>query len=343
MEFDAALVIHTLFVASNLFFQLDKTTLLNITLVSTTISKLVRSLISEHCYFTFKANGGTLSHYLPRKLRVSRLYLEKILTVPHLKCVTSVFILDNKPLSSILPLLENIKSIKFDNSFNQYITPLPLNTNRLVFGKYFNTILNENIPSTVTSIKFGSGFDKPLYHLPSKLTRLKLGHSFNCSISGVLPLTLTHLSFGACFDQIVDGFLPPNIVYLKFSTNFSQTVNDLPLHLTHLLFTNHKVMILADKFNQSIEKLPQSITRLELNPSYKRNIIKLPASLAHLVISLNYYTVAGGPLLVENFPPTLRYITMYSRFQPSKQYCLPHDLPRFIQDNDEFTMSPPFA
>lgn len=69
-----------------------------------------------------------------------------------------------------------------------------------------------------------------------------------------MPISLLELTFGEYFNQSVDALAPlPFLTKVKFN----------------------------DKFNKSIDKLPDNITHLTLGKDFSVEVSKLPASLTH--------------------------------------------------------------
>src|ERR1700756_2217523 len=66
----------------------------------------------------------------------------------------------------------------------------------------------------------------------------------------------------------------PNLLELKFSETFNQSVDNLPKSITHLTF--------GFNFNQSVDNLPKSITYLKFGWYFNQPINNLPQSITHL-------------------------------------------------------------
>ena len=180
--------------------------------------------------------------------------------------------------------------------------------------------------------------------LPPQVTHLCLHPKFN-SLLPPLPHSLTHLSFGCLFNQPVDN-LPPNLTHLEFSFYFNNPVEHLPNGLTHLTFgfyfnrpvdnlpssllqlhfgsiirTDDKLppsqrkrssQELRSVFNQSLERLPSSITSLNIPEQFYRTIHKLPHSLRSLKIhnSSRIRIHRDTNLAIPAWPPALQQLEL---------------------------------
>eukprot|EP01112_Ceratiomyxa_fruticulosa_P015379 TRINITY_DN4513_c0_g1_i4.p1 TRINITY_DN4513_c0_g1~~TRINITY_DN4513_c0_g1_i4.p1 ORF type:complete len:166 (-),score=21.10 TRINITY_DN4513_c0_g1_i4:154-651(-) len=139
-QIDSNLALTQLFSTTADFFELlDKETILNLTLTSKIISKVVCNFVSNHWIFDFSQLPLLkLNYYTPKKVQI--------------KC-------DFKEVLDYLPYLNKMKF--------------------LTFGGGFNKPLNGLLPSTLTHLTFGYHFNKSVNSLPASLTHLTLGSNFN--------------------------------------------------------------------------------------------------------------------------------------------------------------------
>jgi hypothetical protein len=106
----------------------------------------------------------------------------------------------------------NLKTLSFDNTFNQPLSVLPCALTHLIFGENFNQPILL-LPSTLTMLVFGKNFNQWITTLPSSLTYLAFGQDFHQPILAY-PARLTHLLFGSYFNRNTD--LPAGLLYLTF-------------------------------------------------------------------------------------------------------------------------------
>jgi hypothetical protein len=175
----------------------------------------------------------------------------------------------------IVEQLKKVKTVYFNQKFNQNIDDIPDNVEIICLGRYFNKPIYK-LPKQITHIIFddhyapwltayadyGSKFNFPMDNIPHTLLSLKLPNSFNLPLD-LLPSSLLHLSVGALFNH---------------------SLNNLPINLKSLMFDNN------DIFDFSLNNLPQTLCLLSFNQSHKINIAlnKLPPSLKILKIPCNF-------------------------------------------------------
>eukprot|EP01112_Ceratiomyxa_fruticulosa_P006993 TRINITY_DN1800_c0_g1_i3.p1 TRINITY_DN1800_c0_g1~~TRINITY_DN1800_c0_g1_i3.p1 ORF type:complete len:294 (-),score=64.29 TRINITY_DN1800_c0_g1_i3:880-1761(-) len=184
-------IIHQLLQTTNVFFMLDPQSVFTLTLTSKVIFQQLIPLISQH-YVFYYPKYRPLNFYHPQKLKVRTFNIKGLL---------------------LIPFLDSLREIVFDNKFNSPIKTLPTTVTRIKFGHRFKQEVNTN-------------------NLPANLTHLELGNDFALPLED-LPKSLTHLTVDGLYNRPI-GNLPPNLVFLKFGFWFSQTIKNLPSNLKHL-------------------------------------------------------------------------------------------------------------
>lgn len=150
--------------------------------------------------------------------------------------------------------------------FNQPLDHLPNNLSKLIFN--FNATFNQplnNLPDNLKTLTLGPKYTHSLDNLPSKLIELNFDHisSFNCPLIK-LPKSLQILRLGNKFNHNIDNFSLQgiNLKEIKFGYMFNQSIDNLPDSIT-------KITFMSGKFDQHIlvRKLPNLHT-LNIHPSY---------------------------------------------------------------------------
>ena len=173
--------------------------------------------------------------------------------------------------------------------------------------KYDNTMIGIRMESTEINNKDILTFSRPLIYLDFDIFFL-----FK-QIDYLLPKSLKYLRFGTQFHQSVDN-LPPNIIRLIFRFHFNQNVDKLPKKLKYLEFGHF--------FNQTVNHLPKTITHLNLGIVFNQDIPNLPPNLTHLILSRQF------DKSVDTLPVTLIYLKFGMFFRqkinryPPKLICL---------------------
>ncbi|GAM28400.1 hypothetical protein SAMD00019534_115760, partial [Acytostelium subglobosum LB1] len=154
-------------------------------------------------------------------------------------------------LSNIV--ISSLKTIRFDDSFNQSIPigHLPPTLTKLKLGDHFNQrIIPGSLPESLVDLTFGNHFNKSLQWRSSRLSSL-LGVITKSSRSSAvptpsLPQSITRLTFGSRYNKPVEHYqsdvagtlLPQSLTKLIFGDDFIQPLpaNSLPLSLEVLKF-----------------------------------------------------------------------------------------------------------
>ncbi|KAK5576084.1 hypothetical protein RB653_007222 [Dictyostelium firmibasis] len=241
----------------------------------------------------------------------------------------SVTILNTGELSqalhnSLTPLPKNLKELTFGKVYNNIIKSDHLATSltKLTFGGNYDRVLPKLGSNTsITSLTFGGKFTNEKYQfnvgdLPQNLTYLDLGHMFNMPlVKNVLPNSLKTLKLSKNYDhslfgeilprclktlhlgqkfnkQINEGDLPNQLEEITLSWNFCHSISNFPNSIT--------TFIMEDYFKGPLEKLPSSLTKLNVKTGYysslKPNII--PSSVQDLMISS--YQIAFSPNIIPS-------------------------------------------
>lgn len=167
----------------------------------------------------------------------------------------------NNPLNN---LPNSITHLILGSDFDQQVNFLPESLVYLVFGYYFNQTVDQ-LPNSITDLIFGHWFNQPVDKLPNSIKCLTFGYEFNRMVDK-LPRLITHLTFGYNFNQPVNE-LPNLITHLKFNTTFNQSIDSLPGSIVYLY-------LCGSAFFKSVNNLPMSLRRIELNSNYPLKLLK---------------------------------------------------------------------
>ncbi len=159
---------------------------------------------------------------------------------------------------------------------------------------------------------FNSDLELEDLDMISKFRKVCFGYSFNKPITN-LPSNVEELHLSESYNQSVDNLCKP-VINLCCVFNFLCTWN--------LKYYNLKILVISGKFNQSIDKLPDSIEHLILIGSFNQPINKLPNKLSYLKIV--------GPFNqpIKSFPKYLDKIIITNK---DYEYSLNH-LPEGISN-----------
>eukprot|EP01112_Ceratiomyxa_fruticulosa_P004207 TRINITY_DN1463_c0_g1_i1.p1 TRINITY_DN1463_c0_g1~~TRINITY_DN1463_c0_g1_i1.p1 ORF type:complete len:354 (-),score=56.37 TRINITY_DN1463_c0_g1_i1:105-1166(-) len=266
---------------------LDFKTLLNMTLVSRSLSNVVRGHIElNHCFVLTEENKNSLQYYTPRN--------QKEISHPNQisPSTTKARFTRNFNEEIKLTAFTNLSCIEFDHTFNNTVdNVLPPNLTHLTLSFTFTQPLN-NLPKTLTHLTMGGWWNESVSNLPENLTELILSDYFNQPIEA-LPRKITHLTFRSFFNQPVAHLLPPNLVMLKFGNDFNKEIHGLPQSLEILCF--------GSKFNQSVDGLlPPNLKSLEFGHLFCQSVTNLPRSLTFLKFGVNFDMPVDSLALLPN-------------------------------------------
>jgi len=234
-------------------------------------------------------------------------------------------------------LPKSITHIKFGHRFEQPIDELPQSIEHIIlsdisFAVFLslityvqnkNTPLNEVVPPKLAvSIHFNKTFNMKVHNLESLpgVTRLKFGQNFNQSVDK-LPATIVFIHFGYYFDQPVDN-LPPLLKTIIFGANFDHMIDNLPSLVDRIIFSSQGL------FNQSITKLPPSLTYLKLSRGFNRSFDNVITPSLLFIKFGGYFNqpVNNLPSVkriifghdfnqpIDNLPKSVKYLTLGPNF-----------------------------
>ena len=188
--------------------------------------------------------------------------------------------------------------------FNSLLPPLPHSLTHLSFRYLFNQPV-DNLPPNLTHLEFSFYFNNPVEHLPNRLTHLTFGCNLNCPVDN-LPSSLLQLHFGSTFGT--DDTLPPSISKLcssqKLRSVFNQSLERLPSSITSLN--------IPEQFSQTTHKLPHSLRSLKIHnslhiPIHPDTNFAIPAwPTASQQLELGTFSTRG----FENIPNTLQFLSL---------------------------------
>ena len=156
-------------------------------------------------------------------------------------------------------LYELILPYRFNSQIN-ISHPCVLKT--ITFNNIFNNFIN-NLPETLGIIKFGSEFNQPVDNLPNRLEEIYFGKKFNQMVD-MLPCSLKIIVFGNEFNQRVEN-LPFGLERIIFGTSqdstFSHIIDNLPESVSYISISN-------PKYSKPINKLPKSLSTIQIPSKY---------------------------------------------------------------------------
>eukprot|EP01112_Ceratiomyxa_fruticulosa_P022457 TRINITY_DN8216_c0_g1_i1.p1 TRINITY_DN8216_c0_g1~~TRINITY_DN8216_c0_g1_i1.p1 ORF type:complete len:571 (-),score=109.13 TRINITY_DN8216_c0_g1_i1:187-1899(-) len=278
---------------ANLCKFLDIETVFALTLTSKAIFEQLVPFISKNNIFFYPDYRTPLRHYHPRTLQVK--------TLKQLFEVNASF-------------LNNLREIKFHDSFNSSFVKLPDTVKQIVFGSRFNKKVDStNLPRNLTHIHFDREFNQLVDDLPKSLTHICFqGGDFNRDISS-LPPNIIELTIHGCFNQPLTK-LPSSLIRIEFHGDFDQPLLHLPHSVLHLT--------LSEAFHQKLTDLPPHLISLYLK-EYCLRIPSLPSTLQRLTFD---NTLNKKPLPISKLPSNLLHLIIKGRFNDS----LP-DLPQTLE------------
>lgn len=177
---------------------------------------------------------------------------------------------------------------------------------KLSYSKQFKNIYytidtyhTKNIPNKITHLTYGLDFWRVeklcvenncnaknkfclINKIPKSVTHIILGNSFNLPINNFHD-GLIYIKFGGEFNQsmgTINNCFPQSMKEIHFGNKFDQSLDNLPNNLTHLS--------LGKFFSKSIKNIPTSITHLHLGNDFTTIKESLPKSITHLSICWNY-------------------------------------------------------
>lgn len=263
-----------------------------------------------------------------------------------------------------LHLPPTLTSLVFGDTFNQPVTSLPPSLIHLSFGFLFNQNI-DSLPHSLKSLELGFHFTHSIDNIPDSITSLSMiSPDFNPVITS-FPSSLKKIHFDT------SGFglppFPPSLTsaYLKYCPEFIS----LPLSLTRLHASNCSLLALpphisnlslesfpyqqfsiistlpltilkfGDRFNHSVDSLPNSLTELYLGKLFNKPVDHLPSQLKLLVlgqmfnqlidllpISLTHLEIEGilFDKKIQHLPPQLTHLKL--GFTYKKHLHLPSTL-----------------
>lgn len=227
----------------------------------------------------------------------------------------------NEPISNLSNVLSLRKTIVFGKDFNQSLSTLPSNVEKIYLGKNFQKSIID-LPSNINSIIFANDniFYGSLDYLHDNVQELILSDNYN-EIINRLPGSLKTLILGKSYSYKINEF-PSCLIYLDIGDNYTDSLDNLPKSLETLIvggrFNNfikypETLKYLIIKENSSLattfDNLPNSLIYFSLQNNYNLPISKLSDSI--MCLSLGKYY--NGNIL--NFPSKLKKIILSNGFE----------------------------
>ncbi len=138
---------------------------------------------------------------------------------------------------------------------------------------------------------FNSNLELEDLEMISKFRKVCFGYTFNKPIIN-LPSNVKELHLSECYNHSVDNLCEP-VFNICCILNFLFTCN--------LKYYNLKILVISGKFNQSIDKLPDSIEHLVLVGNFNQPINKLPNNLRYLkIVGLFNQSIKSFPKYLDD-------------------------------------------
>ncbi|KAN0055686.1 hypothetical protein ACTA71_011569 [Dictyostelium dimigraforme] len=226
-------------------------------------------------------------------------------------------------------IFSNLTTLVFGFYFNQLINEniLPNSLRILKFGFEYNQRINENVlPKSLERISFQNKFNQSLKYLPGSIKEIKFlyGSNFKQRInSSELPSSLTKLTLPGRYNlALINGVLPNKLLKLKISNLKSEITYDQYLNQANIILkvykknghlsTNQEISNLL-KLNSSI--IPSSVTNLSIFSHFYYSTCKFNfLSSKFSSVNLNY--LGNGSFYYE--PP----LNLIDRCERIKSLCL---------------------
>jgi hypothetical protein len=133
-------------------------------------------------------------------------------------------------------------------------------------------------------------------HYNKETKTLHISNGFNEELKDIPKETeIILFSYSSNFTQSVDN-LPENLTHLTFGYWFNQSVDNLPLSLTHLTF--------GCCFNQLVDNLPKTLTHLTFGYMFNQSVDNLPEKLTHLIFNVRFNQS------IDNLPKKIKELTL---------------------------------
>eukprot|EP01112_Ceratiomyxa_fruticulosa_P017345 TRINITY_DN538_c0_g2_i1.p1 TRINITY_DN538_c0_g2~~TRINITY_DN538_c0_g2_i1.p1 ORF type:complete len:231 (-),score=30.24 TRINITY_DN538_c0_g2_i1:280-972(-) len=218
-------ILYQLISSSGLFFMLSSNDIRNLTLTSTSISKILREHISTYWWFKFRKEFRSFVYYSPKRILIN-FNCKDFSTPEFLKQVTHVTLgnMFSVPITSPLP--PNTTHLRFSYYYKQPITSLPHKLISLSFGYSYDSPLdNVTFPSTLKQLTLGDLYTHPLTNLPLGLTHVSRGMAYDHPLT-ILPCSITHLKVGLAFSHPIDTHLS-SLQQLTLSIHYQLPIDHL--------------------------------------------------------------------------------------------------------------------
>lgn len=152
------------------------------------------------------------------------------------------------------------------------------------------------LPKTITHICYRQMSSPNFWKsIPQSVTHIIMsGHRWNFPMDYKLSVTHLTLMGGPAIKYVPDA-----ITHLTLN-NFSEPLNNLLAHVTHLTLVGH--------YDYAVNNLPQTITHLTFSEYFNNSYGTLPSKLTHLTFG-DYY---NRP--VKNLPDTITHLTFGNKF-----------------------------
>jgi hypothetical protein len=213
--------------------------------------------------------------------------------------------------------LKGLRSLRFGEKFNEFLSSLPDSVQILEFGERYSwPIVPGMLPNQLQELTLSQIYRVPIEAgaLPKNLKKLCFDHRpLFCTIeAGALPAGLQELQIAVNINhRIKPCTLPAGLKKLSIHVGYSETdyFDEKPLEIGTLP-SGLKELTFDGDFNQFIEQgmLPAELRELKLSSCYNQPLGALPSRLEKLDIGFRFtFPIEAGVL-----PITLRVLKILS-------------------------------
>lgn len=222
---------------------------------------------------------------------------------------------------SIDDLPDNIREIKFNKSYNEYVNKYPAKLEILIVNENYNRKL-DNLPDGLQILNFVyfSKYNWKMDNLPESLRILNLPYEYNCE-NGLdnLPERMDTLIVNGYNSNINFGKLPKNLREISLDYWDNDLIN-LPDNLEKLFVQSGP--------NLKLDKLPVNLKKLEIN-GFNGNLDNLP-------IGLKMLCIGNANIPLDFLPETLEFLRIPYRYYDYDLCNLPRSL-KLLQVNCHYS------
>ena len=226
----------------------------------------------------------------------------------------------NEPLINFINILSLCKIVVFGRDFNQNLSVIPNNIEKIFLGRNFKKSVID-IPISITSIIFANDsiYSNSIDYLHNNVKELILGDNYNITINK-LPNSLLNLVLGKNYCLKIKEF-SQGLTYLDIGDSYYEPLDNLPDNLNTLviggIFNNfirypnnlkHFTIRSSSLFDRELDNLPKSLIYLSIQNYYSNTIKNMPNTILCLSLGDHY----NG--FIYNFSNNLKKIILSKNF-----------------------------